>query len=144
MSPIKHTDSALCNCPICLAVRAMRTRLLCRSHVLFPWHGRPARGKPGSNLGPGRPGSLVNASAVGGSLTRFPWWIQSSQIGQVMHHGRGRPCHEVSECAGVEACADGAGFSRRSRKPAEAAGLTGYRIGARFLQRGRLNKTADF
>ena len=88
MSPIKHTDSALCNCPICLAVRAMRTRLLCRSHVLFPWHGRPARGKPGSNLGPGRPGSLVNASAVGGSLTRFPWWIQSSQIGQVMHHGR--------------------------------------------------------
>ncbi len=88
MSPIKHTDSALCNCPICLAVRAMRTRLLCRSHVLFPWHGRPARGKPGSNLGPGRPGSLVNASAVGGSLTRFPWWTQSSQIGQVMHHGR--------------------------------------------------------
>ena len=83
MSPIKHTDSVLCNCPICLAVRAMRTRLLCRSHVLFPCHGRPARGKPGSNLGPGRPGSLVNASAVGGSLTRFPWWTQSSQIGQV-------------------------------------------------------------
>ena len=41
MSPIKHTDSVLCNCPICLAVRAMRTRLLCRSHVLFPCAGVP-------------------------------------------------------------------------------------------------------
>ena len=142
MSPIKHTDSVLCNCPICLAVRAMRTRLLCRSHVLFPWHGRPARGKRGSNLGPGRPA----CECLGGrrlahqvSLVDTKFTNRSSYASRA-----GRPCHEVSECAGVEACADGAGFSRRSRKPAEAAGLTGYRIGARFLQRGRLNKTADF